>query len=70
MQEKRNREVGSEMVVEVFFKGSYFKKLFDTFWNIKEIKQSGHNFILKKETDEETKFIYLDTETYELRICY
>ena len=58
------------MVVEVFFKGSNFKKLFDTYYNIKEIKQSGQDFILKKETDEETKLIYLDTETYELRVCY
>lgn len=55
------------MIVEVFFKGSNFKKLHDTIWNIKEIKQSGRFFIL---VNTEGAHFHLDTEAFELRVCY
>lgn len=53
------------MIVEVFFKGSNFKKHYDTFWNIEKINRSGHHFILTGKDD-----IFLDTEKYELRVTY
>lgn len=59
------------MIVEVFFKGSNFKKIYDTFWNIKTIERDGNNFILvtdKYMTDNENTI--LDTNEYELRVCY
>lgn len=59
------------MIVEVFVKGSNFKSLFDTFWNIKTIENDGCNFILvtdKYMTDNSN--IILDTNEYELRVTY
>lgn len=59
------------MIVEVFFKGSNFKKIYDTFWNIKTIERDGDNFILvtdKYMTDNEN--VVLDTNEYELRVSY
>lgn len=59
------------MIVEVFFKGSNFKKIYDTFWNIKTIKRDGDNFILvtdKYMTDNEN--VVLNTNKYELRVAY
>lgn len=59
------------MIVEVFFKGSNFKNLFDTFWNIKSIERSGNNFILvtdKYVTDNSN--IVLNVNEYELRVTY
>ncbi len=59
------------MIVEVFFKCSNFKNLFDTFWNIKSIERDGNNFILvtdKYMTDNEN--VILNTNEYELRVCY
>ncbi len=59
------------MIVEVFFKSSNFKNLFDTFWNIKSIERDGNNFILvtdKYMTDNEN--VILNTNEYELRVCY
>lgn len=59
------------MIVEVFYKGSNFKKLYDTFWNIKSIEENGNNFILV--TDKymtENDNVVLDTNEYELRVTY
>lgn len=59
------------MIVEVFFKGSNFKKIYDTFWNIKTIERDGDNFILvtdKYMTDNEN--VVLSTNEYELRVSY
>lgn len=59
------------MIVEVFLKGSNFKKIYDTFWNIKTIKRDGDNFILitdKYITDNEN--VVLDVNKYELRVAY
>lgn len=59
------------MIVEVFFKGSNFKKIYDTFWNIKTIERDGDNFILvtdKYMTDNEN--VVLNTNEYELRVAY
>lgn len=59
------------MIVEVFFKGSNFTKIYDTFWNIKTIERDDNNFILvtdKYMTDNEN--IVLNTTEYELRITY
>lgn len=59
------------MIVEVFYKGSNFKKLYDTFWNIKSIEKNGNNFILV--TDKymtENDNVVLDTNEYELRVTY
>lgn len=59
------------MIVEVFFKGSNFKKIYDTFWNIKTIERNGNNFILvtdKYRTD--NKNVVLNTNEYELRVTY
>lgn len=59
------------MIVEVFFKGSNFKKLYDTFWNIKNIETNGGYFILvtdKYTTDNDN--VILDTNEYELRVTY
>lgn len=56
------------MIVEVFYKGSNFKKFYDTFWNIEKINRSGHHFILVTKYGEED--VFLDTETYELRVSY
>lgn len=56
------------MIVEVFVKGSCFKKLYDTFWNIEKIDRSGRFFVLV--TKDEKDNVYLDTEGYELRVCY
>jgi hypothetical protein len=57
------------MIVEVFFRGSNFKKIYDTFWNIKTIERNGNNFILvtdKYMTD--NKNVVLDINEYELRV--
>ncbi len=59
------------MIVEVFFKGSNFKRLYDTFWNIKTIERSGNYFILVADryvTNNDN--IVLDTDEYELRVTY
>lgn len=59
------------MIVEAFYKGSNFKNLFDTFWNIKSIENDGANFILV--TDKymtKNDNIVLSTNEYELRITY
>lgn len=61
----------NKMIVEVFFKGSNFKKIYDTFWNIKTIERDGDNFILvtdKYMTDNEN--VVLSTNEYELRVSY
>lgn len=58
------------MIVEVFFRGSNFKKIYDTFWNIKTIERNGNNFILvtdKNMTD--NKNVVLDINEYELRVA-
>ncbi len=58
------------MIVEVFFRGSNFKKIYDTFWNIKTIERNGNNFILvtdKYMTD--NKNVVLDINEYELRVA-
>ena len=59
------------MIVEAFFKGSNFKNLFDTFWNIKSIERDGNSFILvtdKYMTDNNN--VVLNTNNYELRVTY
>lgn len=59
------------MIVEVFFKGSNFKNIYDTFWNIKTIERDGNNFIFvtdKYMTDNEN--VILNTSEYELRVAY
>ena len=57
------------MVVEVFIKGSNFKKLYDTFWNVKEIKRSGGLFILTFEPEKNKENISLDIYKYEFKVC-
>lgn len=57
------------MIVEVFFKGSNFKRLYDTFWNIKGIVHDEHNIILVTENKNEEN-ILLDDSKYELRVTY
>lgn len=59
------------MIVEVFFKGSHFKNLYDTFWNIKSIERDGDFFILV--TDKymtNTENVVLNANEYELRVTY
>lgn len=56
------------MIVEVFFKGSNFKKLYDTFWSIKKIDHDDGKFILITEYGKEN--ILLNSSDYELRVCY
>ena len=56
------------MIVEVFFKGSNFKKNYDTFWNIEKIDHDNGNFILITEYGKEN--IILNSTDYELRVCY
>ena len=57
------------MIVEVFYKGTYFTNLYDTFWNIKKIETSGGLFILVSEHDGQDN-ITLDCDEYELRVTY
>ncbi len=57
------------MIVEVFFKGSNFKRLYDTFWNIKGVVHDGYNIILVTENKNEEN-ILLDDNKYELRVTY
>lgn len=57
------------MVVEVFIKGSNFKKLYDTFWNVKEIKRSSGLFILTFEPEKNKENISLDIYKYEFKVC-
>lgn len=59
------------MIVEAFLKGSNFKNLYDTFWNIKSIERDGVNFILV--TDKyitKNNNVVLSTNEYELRVTY
>lgn len=58
------------MIVEVFYKGTFFKKPFDTFWNIKKIVRSGSNFCLVPEEDSPDEAVVLNTDEYELRVHY
>ena len=57
------------MVVEVFFKGSNFKRLYDTFWNIRTIHNDGKNFVLTTDNRNEES-VFLDSNEYELRVTY
>ncbi len=66
----KGKKEGKDMIVEVFFRGSNFKKIYDTFWNIKTIERNGNNFILvtdKNMTD--NKNVVLDINEYELRVA-
>lgn len=58
------------MIIEVFVKGSSFKKFYDTFWNVKKIERSGHYFVLTFEEDAEKENVLLDCEKFEMRMCY
>lgn len=59
------------MIVEVFYKGSNFKRLYDTFWNIKSIVRDGNDFCLIPEQEAEaTETIVLNAEEFELRVGY
>lgn len=57
------------MIVEVFFKGSNFRRLYDTFWNIKGIVHDGNFIILVTENKNEDNILLNDSE-YELRVTY
>lgn len=57
------------MIVEVFFKGTNFKKVYDTFWNIKSIERNGNDFVLISEKYK-TDNIVLNVNEYELRVTY
>lgn len=57
------------MVVEVFFKGSNFKRLYDIFWNIRTIYDNGANFVLITDNRNEES-VFLDSNEYELRVTY
>lgn len=57
------------MIVEVFFKGSNFKRLYDTFWNIKGIVHDGNFIILVTKNKNEDNILLNDSE-YELRVTY
>lgn len=59
------------MIIEVFIKGSNFKKQYNTFWNIKSIENDGENFILV--TDKymtKNDNVILSISEYELRVTY
>lgn len=57
------------MIVEVFFKGSNFKRLHDTFWNIKSIEHDGNNLILvTNKYMTKNKNVVLNSDEYELRV--
>ena len=56
------------MIVEVFFKGSNFKKLYDTFWNIRDIHYDGTTFVLITDNRNE-EAVFLDSNEYELRVA-
>ena len=56
------------MIIEVFFKGSNFKDLFETFWNIEKIEHDNGSFILITEYGKDN--IVLSSNNYELRVCY
>lgn len=59
------------MIVEVFYKGSNFKRLYDTFWNVKSIVRNGINFCLIPEQESEVSETFvLNVEEFELRVCY
>ena len=53
------------MIVEVFVKGSHFKKLIDTYWSIKSIQYDGKFLILISGDN----FIALDSDDCEIRVC-
>lgn len=57
------------MIIEVFFKGSNFKRLYDTFWNIRAIYDDGANFVLITDNRNEES-VFLDSNKYELRVTY
>ncbi len=57
------------MIVEVFFKGSNFKRLYNTFWNIRTIYDDGANFVLTTDNRNEES-VFLDSNEYELRVTY
>lgn len=56
------------MIVEVFLKGSNFKDFFKTFWNIEKIEHDNGNFIMITEYEKDN--IVLNSNDYELRVCY
>lgn len=57
------------MIVEVFFKGSNFKRLYDTFWNIKSIEHNGNNLILVTDMYmTKNEDVVLNSDEYELRV--
>ena len=57
------------MIVEVFFKGSNFKRLYNTFWNIRTIYDDGANFVLTTDNPNEES-VFLDSNEYELKVTY
>ncbi len=57
------------MIVEVFFKGSNFKRLYDIFWNIKSVVHDGDFIILTTENLNDDAVLLNDNE-YELRVTY
>lgn len=57
------------MIVEVFFKGSNFKRFYDTFWNIRNIYDDGKNFVLTTDNRNE-EAVFLDSNEYELRVTH
>lgn len=65
----RSPEEDGKMIVEVFFKGSNFKRLYDTFWNIKSIVHDGNFIILATENLNDDAVLLNDNE-YELRVTY
>ena len=56
------------MTIEVFFKGSNFKRLYDTFWNIRDIQYDGTAFVLITDNRNE-EAVFLDSNEYELRVA-
>lgn len=57
------------MIIEVFFKGSNFKRLYDTFWNIRDIHYDGTTFVLITDNRNE-EAVFLDSNEYELRVSW
>ncbi len=57
------------MIVEAFYKSSNFKRLFDTFWNMKGIMHDGNFIALVTESPKNDNILLKNCE-YELRITY
>ena len=55
------------MIVEVFYRGTNFKKVYNTFWNVKNIVHDGY-FIILVFRNSKYDVVSLREEDFELRV--